>query len=165
MQSDFFFTWNPMLACRQTYMSNPFVECPLIADYLKKHTAADDTIAVLGSEPEIFFDAQRHSATGYIYTYGLMEPQPLARRMQEDMCQEIESSRPRYLLLVNVTSSWLPQNNERLIFQWLQPYLSSYYRCVGVADIFEDHTEYRWDGNAEGYQPRSPANVIVFRRK
>ena len=54
-------------------MSNPFVECPVIAEYLKKNTGPDDTIAVLGSEPEIFFDARRRSATGYIYTYGLVE--------------------------------------------------------------------------------------------
>jgi hypothetical protein len=165
IQGVFFFRWSPLQACRATYGLNPFLECPVIAAYLQKNTNPEDTIAVLGSEPEVFFDARRNSATGYIYTYGMMEPQPLARRMQEEMSQEIESSRPRYLLVVNVISSWLPQNNERLIFQWLQPYLSSNYRCVGVADILEDHTEYRWDGNAEGYQPRSPANVIVFRRK
>ena len=136
IQGVFFFRWSPLQACRATYGLNPFLECPVIADYLQKNTNPEDTIAVLGSEPEIFFDARRNSATGYIYTYGMMEPQPLARRMQEEMSREIESSRPRYLLVVNVESSWLPQNNERLIFQWLQPYLSSNYRCVGVADIF-----------------------------
>jgi hypothetical protein len=26
--------------------------------------------AILGSEPETYFYAHRHSATGYIYTYG-----------------------------------------------------------------------------------------------
>ena len=74
----FFFDWPPQLACRLIYNGNPFVECPLVAKYLKEHMEADETVAVLGSEPEIFFDAQRKSATGYIYTYGLMEVQPLA---------------------------------------------------------------------------------------
>ena len=78
LQGVFFFSSDPRSACRRVYLSNPFVECPIIAEYLKKNTEADDTIAVLGSEPEIFFDAQRRSATGYIYTYGLVEVQPLA---------------------------------------------------------------------------------------
>ena len=50
-------------------------------------------MAVLGSEPEIYFLARRHSATGYIYTYGLMEAQPFARRMQDEMIREIGDQR------------------------------------------------------------------------
>jgi len=166
MQSAFFFAWKPLEACQRVYMGNPFVECPVIAEYLKKNTAPDDTIAVLGSEPEIFFDAQRRSATGYIYTYGMMEPQPWARHMQEEMIQEIESAQPKYIVFANIHFSWLPQNNERLLFQWLDSYLPTNYRRVGVADILAaDHTEYRWDSDSEGYQPRSQANLLVFRKK
>ena len=164
-KATFLFAWNPLQACRETYGLNPFLECPVIASYLAKNTTPEATIAVLGSEPEIFFDARRNSATGYIYTYGMMEPQPLARRMQEEMVQEIEAARPQYIVFVNVTTSWLPRNTERFIFQWLQPYLSANYRRVGIVDILDaDHTEYHWDSDAEGYQPRSQANLLVFRR-
>ncbi len=166
LQSSFFFAWGPLEANRRTYGLNPFLEAPVIADYLQKNTSPEDTIAVLGSEPELFFDARRNSATGYIYTYAMMEPQPLARQMQEEMIQEIESARPEYIVFVNVSTSWLPLNNERLIFQWLDHYLSANYRRVGVADIgVNDHTEYRWDNEQEGYRPRSPASVLIFRRK
>ena len=68
----------------------PFLSLFRIADYLREHTTPDDTIAVLGSEPEIYFYSHRHSATGYIYTYPLMEPQKYARQMQEEMIREIE---------------------------------------------------------------------------
>jgi len=37
------------------YSDNPFAESVKIADYLREHTSRDDTIAVLGSEPEIYF--------------------------------------------------------------------------------------------------------------
>ena len=37
-----------------------------VADYLKSHCAPDARIAVMGSEPEIFFYAHRRSATGHI---------------------------------------------------------------------------------------------------
>ena len=166
MQGAFFFTWTPLQACRVRYGNNPFPECPVVADYIEQNTTPEDTIAVLGSEPEICFDARRKSATGYIYTYGMMEPQPFARRMQAEMIQEIEAARPQYIVVVNVISSWLPQNQERLIWQWLEIYVPANYRRVGVADIVAaDHTEYRWDSDTVGYQPRSQANLLVFRRK
>ena len=50
------------------YPENPFLESVRIADYIREHSGPDDTIAVLGSEPEIYLHSHRHSATGYIYT-------------------------------------------------------------------------------------------------
>ena len=133
IKSDFFFTWNPLEANRRIYMSNPFLECPAIAEYLKAHTEPDDTIAVLGSEPEIFFDAQRHSATGYIYTYGLVEVQPLALQMQNWMIAEIEASKPKYVVLANVRCSWLTlPKSETAIFDWADDYLRNNYQVCGV---------------------------------
>jgi hypothetical protein len=67
---------------RAQYADHPFLEAPGIARYLNAHTSPDDRIAVLGSEPEIYFYAQRKSATG-IYTYALLESQPYAARMQD----------------------------------------------------------------------------------
>ena len=78
---------------------NPFEESIAVAQYIRDHSAPDARIAVIGSEPEIYFYAHRHSATGYIYTYALMEPQPNARKMQRDMMREIETNQPEYLVL------------------------------------------------------------------
>ena len=172
MKSDFFFYLTPQEACRQTYGLNPFLECPLIAKFIAQNSEREDTVAVLGSEPEIFFDSYRNSATGYIYTYGMMEPQPAARRMQDEMIQEIEAKQPKFIVLVNVITSWLPRNKERRIFEWFggKPghpgYLQAYYRTVGVADMLDkDHTEYHWNEEAGMYRPRSECNVMVFCRK
>ena len=51
----FCFSWTPQQACRRIYGPNPFLECPLIADYLSQHTTPDQTVAVIGSEPEVYF--------------------------------------------------------------------------------------------------------------
>jgi hypothetical protein len=45
-------------------------------------------IADLGSEPEIYFYAHLHSATGYIYTYGLMDEQKYAWTMQRETIRD-----------------------------------------------------------------------------
>ena len=134
LQREFFFIWDPQRACRMTYVSNPFVECPTIAEYLKKNTKADDTLAVLGSEPEIYFDAQRRSATGYIYTYGLMEDQPLALQMQEEMIAEIEAAKPKYVVFANIDCSWLATSSEQKIFRWSESYLDANYQLVGIVE-------------------------------
>jgi hypothetical protein len=56
----------PSDAVRMIYGPNPFSEAVRVAEYLQEHTNPTDTIAILGSEPEIYFYAHRHSATGYI---------------------------------------------------------------------------------------------------
>ena len=75
------------------YGLNPFPESIAIAEYIKAHSKEQDKIAVLGSEPQIYFYSNRHSATGYIYVYGLMEDQKYALKMQKEMAEEIEKMR------------------------------------------------------------------------
>jgi hypothetical protein len=162
------FQLDPLAACREIYGSNPFPEALTIADYLKAHTSPTARIAVLGSEPEIYFYSQRHSATGYIYTYGLMEEQKYALQMQAEMIREIEASHPEYLVYVDVSSSWLARAGSpqlKNFFAWAQKYVGEQYELVGTADILDDHTEYRWDEEAKGYQPRSLFAVQVFRAR
>ena len=147
--SAFFWTWPPLPACRAIYSANPFVECPAIARYLKEHTADNDTIAVIGSEPEVFFHSGRRSATGYIYTYGLMEAQPLAEAMQREMVAEIETSKPKYIVLVDVFYSWLYSGNSKfLIQQWADGYLRQNYDLVGIADRTEPFYHMQEDGTS-----------------
>ncbi len=141
----FCFEVPPELLCRVTYSGNPFVEAPAISHWLKEHMKEDDTLAVLGSEPEIPFYSHRHSATGYIYTYGLMEvkpspdgvmkPQPLAETMQKAMIKEIDEKKPKYILLVDCRCSWLYyQNSCFLIYDWAKRYLRDNYDVVGLSE-------------------------------
>src|SRR5205807_3841406 len=103
----FFLESSPADASRMIYPESPFGESIRIAEYLREHTTRGDTIAVLGSEPQIYFYSNRHSATGYIYTYGLMEAQKYATQMQQEMIHEIERTRPKFLIFVVMPDSWL----------------------------------------------------------
>src|SRR5204863_794318 len=71
----YLFQRTPTEVSTDLYWPNPFHEFVAIAGYINANSAADDTIAVLGSEPELFFYANRRAASGYIYMYGLMEDQ------------------------------------------------------------------------------------------
>jgi len=164
-QRDFLFRMDPLTACRTVYGENPFTEAVEIANYIKHHSAPDDRVAVLGSEPEIYFYSQRHSATGHIYMYGLMEPQKYALQMQKEMIQEIESAQPKFVVYVDVSASWLPwPTSQRLIFDWAKSYLHERYEITGVADILQ-RPAYRWGEDAKIVKPGSPFGVYLFKRK
>ena len=134
----------PSDAVRMIYGPNPFSEAVRVAEYLQEHTNPTDTIAILGSEPEIYFYAHRHSATGYIYTYGLMESQRYAVQMQREMMREIEAARPKYLVFVAVTTSWLKHSNsETEIFDWFDRYSAADFQLDGLVNIVsQEHTDY-----------------------
>ena len=162
--------WNFLLrmpidsACRAVYGFNPFPEAIPIAEYIKSHSAPGSTLAVLGSEPEIYFYSGRHSATGFIYTYELMEAQPYASQMQRDMVREIEASRPEFIVIVYVTTSWLAHpESDRFILDWSTSYAHAHYQLVGIADILPQ-TQYRWGADVRGYQRRSTFGVEIYKK-
>jgi hypothetical protein len=160
-----FFEKGLIAANRDVYEANPFFEAVKIADYLRTHSSKDARVAILGSEPEIYFYSGRRSATGYIYTYALMERHPFASAMQQEMISEMETNRPEFMVYVFVPNSWgVSPDSDRTIFSWADRYARSHYEVVGIADILADRTEYRWDNAAKSYQPRSPYVIYVFRR-
>ena len=166
-QRDFFFKMSPQELSRARYGRNPFIESVAIANYIRERTTPEDRIAVLGSEPQIYFYSGRRSATGYIYMYPLMERQRYAARMREEMIHEIETAHPTYLVLVQIATSWLPQTTStKRIVEWANLYTSRCYDLVGITDIVSLHeTRYVWDRQVTGYQPESNNLIFVFRRK
>lgn len=153
---------------RLTYPRQPFPEAVEIAAYLRSHTQPSDLIAVLGSEPEIYFHARRRGATGYLYTYSMMEPQPFARRMQDEMIREIEAARPAYVVFVNTTHSWLArQDSDLAIVDWANRFLREHYQVAGIVEIPDDGGPgvYYWDDALRTYHPRFKDRLLVYRRK
>ena len=165
VQREYYFARDPVMACQTVYGSNPFPEAVKVGDYLKSHASPDARIAVLGSEPEIYFYAHRHSATGYIYTYSLMEPQRFALEMQKEMISEIEAVQPEFVVVVNTPLSFgrLP-DSETLILSWADEYLRNQYEKIGIVDM-NDPTEYIWGDAAPAYRPRSRMFIDVFKKK
>ncbi len=162
----YLFLWPPSAISRDLYGLNPFLESVAIARHPRAHTTRNDRIAVLGSEPEIYFYAHRRSATGHIYMYGLMENQPHAVEMQQEMIREIETAQPEYFVNVSTDTSWLMKSySAKDLIIWGNDYISKRYRKVGVIDIYSDYTVYRWDDQVAGYVPGSPSFVTVWKRK
>jgi len=157
---------DPNEICKTFYGSNPFVESIEISKYIKENSAPQDKFAVLGSEPQLFLYADRHSATGYIYTYGLMEAQSYNKKMQEEMIAEIEKNNPKFLVFCGIGTSWLRQpESPMLIFDWFDKFSKEKYSLSGVADIYSDRTIYKWDNEVNNYQIKSNTYILIYKRK
>ena len=164
LQREVLFRMGPVDISRELYGLEPFPEAVRVAAYIRVRTRPEDLIAVLGSEPEIYFYAHRHSATSFLYTEPMVEPQPFARRMQDDMIAELERNQPAYLVRFPIAET-LSLGGESRLSGWWSDYGPKHYRLVGIADIMEDgSSEYRWDAAAETYQPRSLYHLAVYRR-
>jgi len=162
-----FFQLPPQMLCQVIYKTNPFVESIKVAKYIREHSTKDARVAVIGSEPQIYFYAQRHSATGYIYTYPLMESQPYALTMQHQMISEIESAKPEYIVVVINTYSWLLQEaSDMEIFGWAQKYTTEHYDRVGLVDcrLGTPGIE-RWGNEAKNYSGKLEQFLDVYKRK
>jgi len=163
----YFLFEKPVVLSRVIYGANPFIESIKISEFIKSRTNPQEKIAVLGSEPQIYFYSQRHSATGYIYTYGLMEAQEYQLSMQQEMIKEIERASPKYIIFVRILTSWLPKpESEKHIFKWVESYAQRYYEPVGVVDIISPQvTRYIWGEEARTYECVSPFTILIFERR
>jgi hypothetical protein len=166
-QRDDLFADNPVRLSGLMYSGNPFPESMKIAKFIQQKTTPDDRIAVFGSEPQIFFYANRRSATGYIYTYSLMENHKYALAMQKEMITEIEASKPKYIVDVAAGASWSQQEkSETYVFQWFNGYVAAQYRLIGIVDMIPpDQSIYRWYDDAKNYKARSPWSLLLYERR
>src|SRR5262249_24189982 len=77
-QRKLFWKVGPLEASRIEYPGEPYTQAPIMADSIRTLVPSTEPIAVLGSEPEIYFYSHRRSATTYIYTHPFSEAQPYA---------------------------------------------------------------------------------------
>ena len=166
-QGNYLFRETPYEVSRELYALNPFPEAIPISEYIRQHSAPDTRIAVMGSEPEIYFYSHRHSATGYIYTFALNEDQPYAAQMRGEMIREVREAAPEYVVLVDSLDLWAYRyEGKPTVFSWWGGYAPGRYDIVGIADIISnDRTEYRWGAAAAAYKPESDFIVAIYKKR
>ncbi len=98
---------SPERISRAIYGLNPFVESAQVAAYIRRTSAPDESVYIVGSEPQILFLAERRSATRYIFFYPLTGPFPDALERQRTLMREVQEARPRYVVWVHLPASML----------------------------------------------------------
>jgi hypothetical protein len=159
-QRKYLFKMDARQVHREMYAGDGFPEAIAVGAYIRDHSSSQDRIVVLGSEPQIYFYAQRRSATGYIYMYPLMERQKFALRMQVDMEKEIENTQPKIVVFVDtLTWDWKPEwdasEPHMNIFMWIRAYLDAHYDLMAEVPI-EGASSNLWG---------APCRFYIFQRK
>ena len=166
LQNEYLLRLSDLQVSRFTYGPNPFPEAVLVGDYIRARTKPHERIAVIGSEPEIYFYADRRAATGHIYTYALMEEHPFAKEMQKEMMAQIETAKPAFVVYVNVPSSWLMRPTSHPdILKWTPGFLDAHYTQVGLLDIIGlDRTDQFWGADVVGKKPSGVHWLGIYQR-
>jgi hypothetical protein len=136
--------------------------------YIEEHSKPDDKIAILGSEPEIYFYSKRSAATGFVYTYEMMKEHPHAHEFEMQMISEIEAAKPKYMLFVNMPTSWYSvklNKADTTIFHWGFKYIDDHYTRVGIVDIVESGGNYCWETPQNRCMPKMSNWIGMYVRK
>jgi hypothetical protein len=151
-QRAFLFELDPAAAGQKIYAANPFAEAIAAAKTVQALTTEADTIAVFGSEPEIYFLSHRHSATAYLYMYDMIKAQPYQLRMREEMMRQIEATRPRVVIYVDDWASWGWKRGQEHdeFFAWMDRYIGEGYDRVQEIQI-NALPAHRWGDVAKVY--------------
>jgi hypothetical protein len=165
----YYFEQSPAAICQRIYRDGAsFVAAPELSKYISKHSSPASRIAVFGSEPEIYFYAHRHAASGYIYMYDITSAAAHAGEMKQEMLREVEAARPEFVVDVHDRLSWSVgfSPEPQRIHEWLEQYLKSgNYRRVAVSENVAGQIVYRWDSDAADYSPASEFYICVYQRK
>lgn len=164
-QADYLFRMTPFQVSRSTYGINPFPESVDIARYLDKQLPPGETIAVVGSEPQVYFYTRRKAATGFIYMYPMMERHQNALRMQEHFINEIESSKPAYIVYVKIPYSWLRRaDSHPRLFEWLNVFFQQQYTLDTVVEVLQHGNKVHQIRPSKSVAVETSNLVLVYRR-
>ncbi len=122
---------------------NPFGEAEEVASHLAQNTTARDSVFVAGSEPEIYYYAERKSATRFIITYPLNLPTPYREQFQNELVSDLEKNPPKAIVVSRrVMSGLWNESSPKIFINYFNDLVSKNYKIVGG---------YVWQNDEEGY--------------
>jgi 4-amino-4-deoxy-L-arabinose transferase-like glycosyltransferase len=128
---DVLFQFSPAQVTAIRYGNNPFLFSSMIAEIIKNETSKEDRIAIIGNEPQFLFHSQRRSATSFIYTYSIVEDQPLAEQFRFEMISQVESAYPKLLVYTHFIPDWYSKpRGETELNKWFFDYSKTHYNPI-----------------------------------
>lgn len=135
----------------------PFDRAALVARAIEERTEPEERFLIVGSEPQIYYLADRPAATRLIHVYTATGPYAAAPSLHAELVSDLRDGRPRYVLLVNIISSLSEFPNR--IPEFLSPML----RILQTEYVVEE----RWDGPGADMALRGFGNAefVLWRRR
>jgi hypothetical protein len=167
-QFGYLFAWSPDKIALKMYDSS-FKEMKDIGLMLSQQTQSTDKIGILGSEPQIYFYANRLAASGFLYHFPLIEAQKYAETMSKQFTSEIEKVRPT--IFIDNHFLTFPGCNQ-LTYNYLQQWKKDFckdYEIIGrvYRDFSKPYSEsdLRWKHLNQAISSDSLVMIEIFKRK
>lgn len=142
---------------------NPFIESPVVAEYVKAMTSPEDHIFIAGSEPQILYYAERMSPTRFITVYPLMINTPFVESYQKEAIRELEARPPKLIVYIRSPYSWLlNENSPGSFLGYLDGLLKKKYSPV-AGFIQSDNIGY-WQKMPISVDKRPFCSLLVFKK-
>jgi hypothetical protein len=151
------------------YDAAAFTQMQEVGTTLSKLAQPTDKIAMLGGEPQIFFYANRTSATGFLYHYPLIEHQKYADEMSKQFVTEVEKSRPKIFIYSYLLKD---ESHNPLTANYLNHWKASFcndYEIIGK--VYKDLTKpysaaySRWKHLNQDISSDASVIMEIFNRK
>lgn len=152
---------------RTIYGLNPFFEGEAIGSYLRDQTEPDDTVYILGSEPQFLFYADRKHASRVLFAHQFTGRHPRALDLQKEVFEEIRNARPKYILEMKIlTSLFLNDQSPRYLFENLEALFKQEYTYeASLVALSNTRTALQF-GHAPPKDKRIRLNIMnIYRRK
>ena len=111
---------NSMNVLRNVYGRNPFPEAKLVGDWIKNNSDENENISVLGSEPQVYFYANRRGVSKHNYLGYLVQDYPLHSQWQREFISDVETAQPKYFVFFKHRWSWMVKDGiDQTLFKWM----------------------------------------------
>lgn len=107
VNANYYIKDSPDEFARSFFGVNPFPESVDLAQYILERTTPDDSIFIIGSEPQVLLYAKRKSASSFVMFYPLMASYPRYKEFQQKVWEEINNIRPKYVITIRLQTSIL----------------------------------------------------------
>jgi Dolichyl-phosphate-mannose-protein mannosyltransferase len=146
------------------YGNNPFTEVDVIGDYINQNIQPGETIAVFGSEPELYYQTGVKPPSSFSYFEHIVKDNDSSRAWQKRFLADVEVASPRYIIYLIHPTSWGGEAGAGLpIADWGNIYFRNYHR-IGLVDILPDKSYYFWGEDAIKRKPVSNAYIYFLER-
>ena len=83
---------------------------PRIGKYMAEQTTPDESFLVIGSEPEIYYYANRRACTRLVFTFPVIGPYSYSPRLQEEFRRDFDNRNHRYVVVMSAFLTEWPEH-------------------------------------------------------
>jgi hypothetical protein len=155
----YWFWENHRTTLRRAYDNNSFQEMAEIGREPKKRSNPSDSIANIGSEPELLLSADRSSTLSHLFFQGVVQRHARYHQFQQQTREELWDRRPWFVVLPRGQFEHLKDDP---LVKEIVARLPKDYHTICVVDPAEKKSNITWDPPPDQAPPKTLFWVIVM---